>query len=280
MTASLCQTFQDLAAETWQRIEFAFSAGLSWSEESNTEHLLLTLRSRHPHQVAIAAFSKRKEAFIGADWEWWFVGVSGGYGMRVQAKRIKLPTEIFSHLFHHPKGPPKDQITSLIHNAIAEGLTPAYCFYTVSRWNLPTYNWPSVIVPKPQPINGCLIGHAQIIQDLGRNELTALAPYLFPWHFLVCPRTGAAPDLCDSAAAAMADGISGSITVAPRILDANVSPFLAEKRESVPPYVQQLLATPDIGDVAAYDVLEQANAQSRGIRGIVAFTIQRGYLDE
>jgi hypothetical protein len=151
MRKILCEAFQDLADQTAKRIKAAHDSGMRWSEESNTEHLLLTLATRYPDQVAISAFTKRREAANGADWEWWFLGASGAYGMRVQAKRIALPNEIFSHLRRRAKGQSRDQMTALIAEAKREGLTPAYCFYTASRHS---------------PVGGCLIGHAQVVEQV------------------------------------------------------------------------------------------------------------------
>ncbi|WP_316158696.1 MULTISPECIES: DUF6615 family protein [unclassified Bradyrhizobium] len=276
MTDDICRTFKELAEETWRRIFTADEVGLPWSEESNTENILLALRTRHPHEVAVASFSKRREAAIGADWEWWFVGRSSAYGMRVQAKRIKLSSEIFSHLHYHPKGHLHDQMTTLIMNAGKDGLLPVYCFYVASKRRSTESVWPSALKLNLQPISGCLIGHAQCIQGAGSNDLHILAPYLLPWHLLVCgQKIGKSKDLAQTAEAAIRGALSGSLTIAPRFDDVDLDKVLLPQRRDIPNYVRELLA----GDPAQYDVesiLKEARASARGIRGVVVFKSSSG----
>jgi len=215
MTAIMCATFQQLADTTWELIETAHQLGMRWSEESNTESLLLELRRRHPSEIFIAAFSKRREAKLGADWEWWFLGRGGVYGMRVQAKRISLPRETFGYLRYTPKGYTKDQMTTLIERARADRLTPAYCFYVASRRYTRGATWPAAVSPQPSRPSGCLIGHAQVVRNIRSNTLRRLASSLMPWHFLVCPIAGVGTDLSRSAAAAMQSLARGELVIAP-----------------------------------------------------------------
>ncbi len=48
--------------------------GLNYNEETVTEGLLLDLQVNFPGDVLIVPFTKRREARIGADWAWAFVG--------------------------------------------------------------------------------------------------------------------------------------------------------------------------------------------------------------
>ena len=175
MTSTLCQTFQRLANETWEHIEAAEQVGMAWSEETNTEALLLELCRKHSNEVLVSAFTKRREASIGADWEWWFVGTSA-YGMRVQAKRISLPKETFGHLRYRAKWSTQDQMTTLIRMVRLHHLTPAYCFYVASRAYPRDLKWPKVVSPPPSKPTGCLIGHAEYIRSIASNRLYDLAP--------------------------------------------------------------------------------------------------------
>lgn len=181
---TLCQTFRELGHLTWTRLAEAHRIGLSWSEETNTETLLLELRLRHPKHVWVEPFSKWDESLNGADWEWWLGSPGAWIAMRVQAKRLKVQsTAHFRGLQTYPgkKGVTR-QINRLIRAAKAEQRTPIYCLYV---FNVPP---PSVRPQHPLPHeHGCLIGHAQDIRNAGSNQLSRLLPFLAPWHELVCP---------------------------------------------------------------------------------------------
>ena len=73
MIEHVCRVFQQLAHLSFVRISEAQASGLNWSEETNTETLLLTIRRRLARYVHVHSFSKKKEALNGSDWEWWFV---------------------------------------------------------------------------------------------------------------------------------------------------------------------------------------------------------------
>jgi hypothetical protein len=266
MAATICDTFQQLADTTWELIESAHQLGMRWSEESNTESLLLELRRRHPSQIFIQAFTKRREVKLGADWEWWFLGRTRVYGMRVQAKRISLPRETFGKLRYTPKGHRKDQMTTLIERAQHDGLTPTYCFYVASQRYTRGATWLAAISPQPSQPSGCLIGHAQVVQNVGSSTLRQLASSLMPWHFLVCPFVGAGADLGASAAVAMQSLARGELVIAPPLLsittEGEAAPYLAEPRTETPPHVRRLLEGRD-GTVLD-GVLKE-----RGIRGLL-----------
>jgi hypothetical protein len=272
MTGSLCEAFQALSGQTADRLIAAHKSGMRWSEETNTEHILLTLRAQFPSQVAVESFSRRREAVNGADWEWWFLGRTGAYGMRVQAKRIKLPNEIFTHLRHRPKGHSRDQMTSLIDEAVKDGMTPAYCFYVAS---------------KHLPVHGCLIGHAQLIQQARSYRLRELMHCLVPWHRLVCGAVQDA-DICETAAQAMIDAsgpssalidTSSQKSASTKLTASHPVPFLAGRDRPAPEYVMDLARELDAtggGWTTAYTVAEHLPDEveaheGRRTRGIVVF---------
>lgn len=149
----------------------------------------MELRRRHPREVAVRAFTKSKEARNGADWEWWIGSPGCWFGMRVQAKRIKLPEERFVGLHRQKaKGQPHTQINTLIKAAHRDQLTPAYCFYVASkRWPKPAL-WasPRLNTSGGSPL-GCLVAHASAVRDVRSEALSKLGPVAAPWHLLVCP---------------------------------------------------------------------------------------------
>jgi hypothetical protein len=247
MTTPLCKTFHSLAAATRRRIISADEVGLRWSEESNTEFLLLRLKIKHSSEVLIKAFNKREEGINGADWEWWFIGANANFGMRVQAKRIQLETQTFGYLRYRRKGHKRDQMTVLIQGAASDNLTPVYCFYVASRRR------------KWRRASGCLIGHAQQIQLVQSNRLRDLYPLLIPWDNLVCPSTGGGSTIAHHAAAALRRAIEQG---AHSIGDLPTRQLTGVQREP-PPYISQFL------EDQSSPVLLEGRTLERGIKGIV-----------
>ena len=114
-----------LSINTWHRRGAAKRTGLSLNEETVTEGLLLDLKVHFPGDVMIVPFTKRREARIGADWAWAFVGPDGRccQGMLVQAKRLDDNDCGYRSLY---KG---KQMERLIASAKRYRLPPVYTFY-------------------------------------------------------------------------------------------------------------------------------------------------------
>src|SRR5260370_42373124 len=86
---TLCQTFRKEAAIVWNRMSIAARLNLSLSEETITECALYNIALAHQSgEIVIRLATKPAEARHGADWEWWLVRGSKGFGFRVQAKRL------------------------------------------------------------------------------------------------------------------------------------------------------------------------------------------------
>src|SRR4051812_39766278 len=86
MSTAECQAFHSTLRElaTWMRKQ----SGVG--EESLTDWLLFQLSERIP-RLRYIKFTRHREARVtGADWEWWFVGLTASLGIRVQAKRLAL----------------------------------------------------------------------------------------------------------------------------------------------------------------------------------------------
>lgn len=189
MSSDLCRSFQKIASWVWQNIELAQRTGLKFSEETITESILLQLATCHPGKVKIHAFTKPEEGINGSDWEWW-IGENGNWlGMRVQAKRIKLPSETFAPLqrYKSPKGSTY-QIDNLLSRARSDGLNAAYCLYFASKKWPAMRAWPTYAFLGGGPLSpqGCLIADASAVKTVGKDTLAALAPVTVPWHLLVC----------------------------------------------------------------------------------------------
>ena len=99
-TPQQCCLFK-LSVSTWTRRGAAKLAGLPYNEETVTEGLLLDLQIDFPGDVRIVPFTKKREARIGGDWAWAFVGHDGhsNQGMLVQAKRLDDDDRIYGSLY-------------------------------------------------------------------------------------------------------------------------------------------------------------------------------------
>lgn len=277
MTA-ICSTFKELAALTWRRIGQANRAGLFWSEETNTETLLLTMQERHPGQIAISAIPKWREARIGADWEWWFGEPGAWIGMRVQAKRIKLPQERFDGLFsQRAKSQPATQIDTLIDRADRDGIIPAYCFYVhSSRWPSLGF-WPQrhMAEDEPTPL-GCLIGHASSVRAMRSTTLSKIASISFPWHLLVCPADPTLPMAVNLAKVFRASfrALPTPTAVAAKL--GHVDWPMMEPVQSLPDHVRPLLNRLQGEEAVGGDSYVNEFIRGRQLRGVALFTDTRG----
>lgn len=190
--SNLCRSFQDRAREVQRDMDDAARLGLSRSEETITEDLLLRLAQAHPpHELQIKQFTRNEEGVHGADWEFWFCNDRGyGIAVRVQAKRL-YPNGRYKELFHQSKTQLQNgtnQCRELIRNA--RGSIPIYVFYN----GLSGF---SVSIPKFMPhfrlwnwtysdwgITACSAHQVQIARDGKDNRPEDLL--MLPWHCLVC----------------------------------------------------------------------------------------------
>jgi hypothetical protein len=263
MSGSLCQSFRDLGAQTWHRLEAAAQTGLAWSEETNTETLLLELRQRHPGAIKIVSFTKAREAKNGSDWEWWIGGTNHWCGMRVQAKRMSRVHQEFPTLqSYRARSAPLPQIDMLIQAARRDRLTPIYCLYVFDPAR------PSGPGGNPRYPQGCLIGHAEAIRHSRSSTVRSLAHLLQPWHQLVCPADSFAPttNLAREVFAVLRTLQAGT----PDDRPVDEGPALFDPVTQLPPHMQQLQRSRADGGVRdASALFQEANAIERGIRGLV-----------
>lgn len=276
MNFSLCHYFQGEAIATWLKIAAAHRVGFAYGEETITENILLNLHLRHADKIKIWPYDKwMKEPDTGADWEWWIGHTGEWFGMRVQAKKISLPLEDYgSILTYKTKSKTKSQIRILIEQAELYGVTPIYCLYTYSS-----------STPSPLPncipslsrkkVNGCLIGHAEKITQIGSNKLIDLAPNLVPWHFLVCECSGSGSHY--GAAFRAQNAVLESLDTEPpetpeeweyrsSVEPGEDGPFVSQVVQSLPPELMDFLgATGSLDFMSSY-------AEKRDLAGVVVLT--------
>src|SRR5689334_17033203 len=180
-TTNLYRTAQRLARQTWKNLHDSEQLGISLSEESITDFLLLQFARAHPREVTINKFSKADEGHTtGADWEWWFGVPSAWFGMRVQAK--KLDYMKYAGLLHTVSRTKRKQVNLLIRSAKNSGLCPFYCFY--NYWGDRT-----VTLGQPTPhsgdsrLQGCAVADAFQVRrriNKGLIRLSDIAPIAMP----------------------------------------------------------------------------------------------------
>lgn len=276
MNGNLCHHFQTTAIDTWIKIATSHKIGFTYGEETITESILLNLHQNFQEKIKIWPYDKRKkEPNTGADWEWW-IGISGAwFGMRVQAKKISLPSETYgSILTYRTTSKTKNQIQILIEQSKRYSVTPIYCLYTHSS-----------VVPSPVPncmpslsrkmVNGCLICHAEVVERIASNKLIDLAPNLVPWHFLVCE---CASSIAKGNSALQAqNAVRGSLFAETpkgpddRRLDKSdeFMPFVAPIVSTLPPDLMNFHAASDKRPPFARVDFMSHYAEERGLAGVV-----------
>lgn len=277
MSKPLCFVFQELAEQTADQMRTAFGCQMPWSEETNTETILLTLKSRYPHAVSVMAFSKMQEKANGADWEFWFVDQKAKIGipLRIQAKRIQPDLGVYRSLFYKRR----TQMNKLIQRAAADKMFPAYVFYTY-------LNKPNDVESLGKALGygsgwndifGCLFASATAVHKQNSTHIKYIQNVCRPWHELVCRcvtssknSSSASPNLPDivhnslqSFAANYHPERVGYDRAAPIDGDMNVP----EPRD-LPEYVSAMLS-PRAGRELEDFVFRRSGAEDRWIKGIV-----------
>ncbi|WP_436947500.1 DUF6615 family protein [Streptomyces sp. SudanB52_2052] len=158
------------------------------SEEEFTKKNLRRFRRLHEDRVHIREFHRSEEARNGADWEWWFYSGTRGFGMRVQAKRMK-PGGSYQ-LKYTVRGRLQSEL--LVEDAQASGCLPAYVFYNHRNWT--PYSPGHAIFDCPhgsgeQAHLGCTIVSAHTVRAAILDK--KLGPRYakeqsMPWHTILC----------------------------------------------------------------------------------------------
>jgi len=193
----LVDDLREIAVDTWHLMSNGYNSGLSISEETITEIILLELKLRHPKNVFIKQVSKRKEGKIGADWLWAFVGKNNSvFGMCVQAKRL-FPDLTYRNIIED-KNKPAKQADKLIKEGskftdfTGKKLYPLYVFYNT---------WDEGATNKAESINkkccerdlsheafGCSYADAYDVREVVKTHSTYLDDYIgisHPWSCLI-----------------------------------------------------------------------------------------------
>jgi hypothetical protein len=195
MNQRLCQTFQEIAHQTFDMLGRARSVEHQPLEETLTDINILELKTRHGREIFSENFNKKKEGANGADWEWWLTNESmnSWLGLRVQAKIINFKSNSFKHIHYYSKKSAEYQLNKLKRASFNEGLIPLYCLFT--------HQFAGGInsARDTQKSLGCALVSVEHIESLLSNhkadDYQSVMEQAIPWEDLVCSRNHRESDL-------------------------------------------------------------------------------------
>lgn len=191
---AICNSFEELAKATWERLDLAHRLRCSQGEETITDINILELKRNLYSDLLVLPTTKTEEREKGFDWDLWIGSDRKGWWRYiVQSKKLYVATNSYKALRHKV-----DEIKNLYQIDILEEFArnnrkaiPIYCFYNYS--NNPSLNsyWhcSSSSIQKEQL--GCSVVPLSIVQTAHRrgNSKTFEALHsdrAFPWRCLVC----------------------------------------------------------------------------------------------
>ena len=242
-----CAVFESISKLTWLRIVRGHDSGISFREESLTEHNLLATQLVLPH-TRIHQFSGRDEARSGADWEWWLGRRGRWTRWRIQAKKARFPTGQLSRLRHETTH--GRQLDLLISGAVSARAFPAYVFYAAWDTKPPAPSTACNRVPDPLKFDptrfGCtLVSAYEVDRKLTASEPQKMRTFLTvgrPLDCLACcscsSESNPAAGLADVSSAVGRQMLGDDVVNAFPDESANRSQF----HEELPGYVESVIA--------------------------------------
>ncbi len=262
----LTRILEEFSRETWETMWLTHSAARTSREEYFTERLFVSLLSRARHLTHFIPFPPHKEAINGADWEWWISDGRHWIGLLVQAKALDLKHQRYTKLDYKPRKASRSQLSLLIEDATARGLTPIVACYNYSPSS--AFAWNCLSIARDNPLFGCSIIDAVVARHLintvkgkPKKGFSTVAALSFPLRCLTACR-----------------GFANGVGVAQRafgVLEGLRQKGVEQGHETSPPatlldtppaYVRQLMDTPPDAQPA---VTADLVASLRIRRGIV-----------
>jgi hypothetical protein len=176
----LCQGLKVLAVATWRQLGLGAGVGCQPSETTLTDNLLISLATLFRDRVIVRRTSQRRERRIGSDFEVRFLDDTRYVQLRLQAKRLDVPTQWYRE-FDKTATAVKQARTLLA----ATSRWPAlYCFYN----HFDSRTLPRLRSPEPMTLGVALADAREVLRMLEGSgaTLAELLPYQAPWHELVC----------------------------------------------------------------------------------------------
>jgi hypothetical protein len=176
----LCQGLKVLAVATWQQLGLGAGVGCQPSETTLTDNLLISLAAGFRDRVIVRRTSQRRERRIGSDFEVRFLDRVQYFQLRLQAKRLDVPTQWYQE-FNKATTAVRQAKTLLAATPRWPGL---YCFYN----HFDSRTLPQLRSPEPMTWGVALADAREVLRVLERGEptLAKLLPVQAPWHELVC----------------------------------------------------------------------------------------------
>lgn len=211
----LCSVVQVQSRWVWRTLRDAAKLACSYNEESLTDGIVLAIATgAATGGYTVDAFTKKQEAANGADWELWFTGPSGlWFGYRIQSKKMKIGATHFPSLHKVTKG--VAQVDKLISASALVSATPIFALY--STWpagTTPVPTWTCGTYPMSHLLWGMAAASAQSVKPLKpMTTLGAVAPFMVPFHCLVCCSHYGGSDLPTRAAAFARERLDGDASL-------------------------------------------------------------------
>ena len=201
MPTPLKTALEDLATETWQRLQ-DIKAFLHRPEPFNmvrfgettiTDLAMMDLCRRGLSRSIFIQTPPDKERVHGTDFEWWIgSNALGWFRLAVQAKKLDMKRGRYLGLGYRVGGKPQIQV--LQDYADDKKATPLYCLYNYSRMADPEKHWHCCQRPfRPEEL-GCSIAPASRVSDAihtrGKRSLEFIheCDQTLPWQCLAsCP---------------------------------------------------------------------------------------------
>ena len=286
MSNALCAAFSKASVDMWHRIQEGRS--LHWlGEETLTDLLIRDLLRLQLPGFEITVFDKGKEGKNGADWEWWFQGISGKWlGMRIQAKVISKEAHRFEHL-HYPapkKSKPRhkqdeefyqcDKLITRSEYELDFPRVPVYMLYchwsSLPQKPIEVLDW---VTDYNESILGCSVMAAKKVKELRtsssgnggkklyRRSLYDVAQHLCPLQFLTCHSFGIT-------GGSIAERIEEGLKVVGAIDRGSQVQYLLD---SPPPSIAQLIDSKSMGaSHSKYTALE--SRETDNLKGRLVFS--------
>lgn len=129
-----CSLVKNLSNDIWCRIRDGETLGIRQNEEGLTEHVLLILQRNNQSNRAVITnqTTRRREAKIGADWEWWIKRKEGWIRLAVQAKKLSIDGK-YEGLDRKVRSSSKKQLSLLTEYAKRSKAIPAYSFFNYHK---------------------------------------------------------------------------------------------------------------------------------------------------
>lgn len=190
---AICDSFEQLAEATWERLGLAYWLGCSQGEETITDINILELKRNLYSDLLVLPTTKTEEREKGFDLDLWIGSdYKGWWRYIVQSKKLYVATNSYKALRHKV-----DDIKNIYQIDVLEEFAknnkkaiPIYCFYNYSENPSLSSYW-HCNKPIQEKQLGCSVVPLSIVKDAHKSGNSKTFESLhsvlaFPWRCLVC----------------------------------------------------------------------------------------------